>query len=218
MSANLDNPTVLRILLAARTCFGRTGFHGTSLREIAEEAGVSKALIHYHFENKETLLLELEHHVHQEVAEEIRQISLGREPGLECAADALDKLAESMLRFQHLVPVFVELGAIAVRREDLGMQLQAFFHEATRLIETAIHETLGDEVARLRLPPRRLASVLMACLHGISLNTYPGSEALTAQRLRDFKEILLAGIITGDPPAEERPAGGDSDHSEPGET
>jgi AcrR family transcriptional regulator len=216
MSANLENPTVRRILVAARECFGRGGFHGTSLREVAQAAGVSKALIHYHFENKETLLLELERDVHREIAEEIRQISLDRQPGLECAADALDKLAESIVSFQHLVPVFLELAAVAVRREDLGLQVQSFFHEATRIVETAIYQTLGDEASQLRVPPRRLASLILAWVQGVALGAYPGNEAQTAQRLRDFKEILLAGLLAdGDSAAA---VAARSERHEPGRT
>ena len=45
-----------RILDAADELFGEIGFDGTSTREIAERAGVNKALIHYHYESKDALL------------------------------------------------------------------------------------------------------------------------------------------------------------------
>lgn len=45
-----------KILNAADTLFGELGFNGATTREIAELSGVNKALIHYHFNNKETLL------------------------------------------------------------------------------------------------------------------------------------------------------------------
>ncbi len=44
------------ILLAADQMFGEIGYDATSTREIAEACGVNKALIHYHFKNKEGLL------------------------------------------------------------------------------------------------------------------------------------------------------------------
>ncbi|MEM1156233.1 MAG: TetR/AcrR family transcriptional regulator [Pseudomonadota bacterium] len=40
-------------LLAACRCFAKTGFHGTTLRAIAQEAGVPLGSLHYHFGNKE---------------------------------------------------------------------------------------------------------------------------------------------------------------------
>jgi AcrR family transcriptional regulator len=43
------------ILNVAEELFAERGFHGVSVREIAERAGVRQSLIHYHFSNKETL-------------------------------------------------------------------------------------------------------------------------------------------------------------------
>lgn len=40
------------ILHAARGVFARNGFNGTSIREVAEEAQVNKAMIYYHFSDK----------------------------------------------------------------------------------------------------------------------------------------------------------------------
>ena len=44
------------ILAAADEVFGAIGYDAASTREIAESCGVNKALIHYHFKNKEGLL------------------------------------------------------------------------------------------------------------------------------------------------------------------
>jgi len=49
--------TKLLLLKAATTAFAYDGFHGTSLKKIAREAGVNQALISYHFGNKEGLYL-----------------------------------------------------------------------------------------------------------------------------------------------------------------
>lgn len=43
------------ILNVAEGMFAERGFHGVSVREIADRAGVRQSLIHYHFVNKETL-------------------------------------------------------------------------------------------------------------------------------------------------------------------
>src|SRR3989304_4777794 len=54
-------PTSARpaILAAARHLFAERGFAGTSMREIAEAAGVSKAAIYHHFRDKRRLYREL---------------------------------------------------------------------------------------------------------------------------------------------------------------
>lgn len=47
------------ILGAAARCFARNGYRGTSLREIAQEYGGSKASLLYHFDSKDAILREL---------------------------------------------------------------------------------------------------------------------------------------------------------------
>ena len=59
-----------RILDTAEKVFSRKGFDGARVDEIAEEAGVNKALIYYYFESKTALLEELvERAVRELVAE-----------------------------------------------------------------------------------------------------------------------------------------------------
>lgn len=50
-----DGETEQRILEAAKVVFVRRGTAGARMREIAEEAGVNQALLHYYFRSKERL-------------------------------------------------------------------------------------------------------------------------------------------------------------------
>src|SRR6188768_3986671 len=50
-----DSDTETRILNAARAVFIRRGTAGARMQEIAAEAGVNQALLHYYFRSKEQL-------------------------------------------------------------------------------------------------------------------------------------------------------------------
>lgn len=50
-----DTDTERKILVAATTVFIRRGTAGARMQEIAEEAGVNQALLHYYFRSKERL-------------------------------------------------------------------------------------------------------------------------------------------------------------------
>src|SRR4026207_2069133 len=50
-----DQDTEQRILAAARTVFLRSGTAGARMQEIAAEAGVNQALLHYYFRSKDRL-------------------------------------------------------------------------------------------------------------------------------------------------------------------
>lgn len=50
-----DQTTEQRILDAAKKVFVRKGMAGARMQDIADEAGINKALLHYYFRNKEKL-------------------------------------------------------------------------------------------------------------------------------------------------------------------
>jgi AcrR family transcriptional regulator len=50
-----DHKTEERILEAAKTVFMRDGLYGARMQDIADTAGINKALLHYYFRNKEKL-------------------------------------------------------------------------------------------------------------------------------------------------------------------
>ena len=44
-----------KIIQSAKAVFHKKGFDGARMQEIADQSGINKALLHYHFKNKETL-------------------------------------------------------------------------------------------------------------------------------------------------------------------
>lgn len=54
-----DIDTEKRILEAARMVFIRKGYNGARMQEIADEAGINKASLHYYFRSKDRLFAEI---------------------------------------------------------------------------------------------------------------------------------------------------------------
>jgi TetR/AcrR family transcriptional regulator len=50
-----DNSTEDKILEAAKEVFMKYGLYGARMQDIADTAGINKALLHYYFRNKEKL-------------------------------------------------------------------------------------------------------------------------------------------------------------------
>ncbi|HPF12228.1 MAG TPA: TetR/AcrR family transcriptional regulator [Flavobacteriaceae bacterium] len=55
MNKPLTITTETQILEAAKSVFQRKGMEGARMQEIADEAGINKALLHYYFRNKQLL-------------------------------------------------------------------------------------------------------------------------------------------------------------------
>jgi AcrR family transcriptional regulator len=78
------------ILEAAREAFAEGGYHRTALEDVAERAGVSKALLYEHFDSKRELhRAMLEAHV-RELVERLNAALAGAEPGQERLRAGLD--------------------------------------------------------------------------------------------------------------------------------
>jgi len=59
MKYKKDKSTEEKILEAARKVFVRKGMYGARMQDIADEAGINKALLHYYFKNKQKLFEEI---------------------------------------------------------------------------------------------------------------------------------------------------------------
>ena len=67
--------TIQNILSAAEELFSEKGFNGTSVNMIAEKAGVNKALIYYHFKDKDDIVNSLFENIIKESDEYINRFT-----------------------------------------------------------------------------------------------------------------------------------------------
>src|SRR5438093_10505136 len=59
LERRLDSEKAKRIVAAMRASVGRRGAAGSTFDHVAQEAGVSRGLLHYYFGSKERLLVEV---------------------------------------------------------------------------------------------------------------------------------------------------------------
>ncbi len=62
-----------QLLQAARRLFVAKGYRGTSINEIASEAGVTKGAVYFHFHSKEDILLGLVRHIFDGLEDRFRE-------------------------------------------------------------------------------------------------------------------------------------------------
>jgi TetR/AcrR family transcriptional regulator len=90
-----DSNTEQRIFDAARRVFMQKGLAGARMQEIADEAGINKALLHYYFRNKEKLFEGIFNEV-------ILRISSG-------LASTFEKEMDVMGRIRSLVDIYIDV-------------------------------------------------------------------------------------------------------------
>ena len=102
-----------RIVRAAVRIFGKSGYRGASMTDVAEEAGVSKGLLHYHFHTKERLLIEAQRATFREIYRRFSERAQAGQQGLTAAVKVLDHLWASIRELKDGAPLIVETLSLA---------------------------------------------------------------------------------------------------------
>lgn len=162
-----DRATEDRILDAARRVFIRRGTAGARMQEIAEEAGVNQALLHYYFRSKEAL------------AERVFLEAAGRlVPALAVVIDPTTTLEQVIERFVHTYIDTVRTtpylpGYLLAEAQQNPARLESLMQRAVGTVPSDIaRQAIGRlgtllraevEAGRMRaVPPRMLFVNLMA--------------------------------------------------------
>jgi AcrR family transcriptional regulator len=176
-----------RMLDAARTIVAQGGAAALSTGDVAIAAGVSKALVHYHFRDKETLLAQLARHVGDAV--------VAREGDVVLRTDAPRPL-DAYWEWVH-----AELDAGDVR------VLLALTPGASDIVSAALDDVLArrrmmatrhvDGVFahfgfRPHVPPAVLGDAMVALLDGLAAS----SALLPAQNARATFDAIWLGLLT----------------------
>jgi len=154
------------ILDAAVKVFSESGFHGGSLREIAERVGLSQPGLLHHFANKEQLLEAVLTH-RDDLALERMGTDL---PTGVALIDALIDLTAFNATTPGLVALFAVLSGEATASDHPGHQ---YFRQRYAYVREITEEAVVDGQARgdLRpeLEPAEVSRTLIALLDGLQI-------------------------------------------------
>ncbi|MBM73871.1 MAG: hypothetical protein CMK59_00610 [Proteobacteria bacterium] len=171
------------ILRAASRIFGEMGYDGASVQKVADEAGVSKSLVHYHFHTKEKLLLEAQKTTFRELHRRISEGAKRGDIGLRAALSALDSMWESIRDLREGAPFVVETLSLAGKKKDLQPNIRAFYEESTALLSDGIKCVFAEDLERLAIPPDRMAILLRIVLEGLTV------ELAQVQTTADLRRV-----------------------------
>lgn len=186
--------SIHRILDAAARMFGRDGYAGASMGAVAEAAGVSKGLLHYHFSSKEHLLIEAVRATFRQLNARFDDRFRRGERGLPTALEALDALWSTVRDMSAWTPFMVETMSLATKDAPLRADLFAFYDESAEMLIGGIREAFANADERPPLPPERLARLVRIALHGLVLElAYARTDAERAvvdQSYRDLRDLF----------------------------
>lgn len=176
--AEPEQSTRDRILDIAMDLFIEQGFDKTSLREIADQLGFSKAAIYYHFQSKDEILLALHMRLHEFGRRAMERF--GEAPAtLEAWAMLLDGVIDEIFENRRLI-LMHQRNAAAFRLHHADEH-----DEANQDMEEQFRRVFSDPAVPLRDRVRMVAAV----------GTIMGGLVLSGDLLKDVPSEELADLI-----------------------
>jgi AcrR family transcriptional regulator len=185
----LDSEKARRIVQAMRASVGRRGAAASTFDHVAQEAGVSRGLLHYYFGTKERLLVEVVRH---DSDVRLRQL----EESL-AEADSVDAIVEALVtQLQDYVgedPVshalIYELFSVSRRNDEVRGELAELYRRVRGQVAEVLRAKERAGVVKLRGDADSVASILFALGDGLELQ-------LVSDPDWDSTETFQAGIAT----------------------
>ncbi|MBM4373902.1 MAG: TetR/AcrR family transcriptional regulator [Deltaproteobacteria bacterium] len=193
-----QNPRVVQILDAASRCFARDGLANTTVQEIAVEANLTKSMIHYYFESKQVLILELQAFVHERyfrrVQQKLEALAAAAAPSEERLQGALWEVFDIIADKQFL-RLQLELMAEAGRDPYMKNRMQLAQERARDFIEQGAEQVVNAEGGpQIRLP-RAIAFLISSTLQGLRIQEFISGEEDLARNAYGLFIAMLTGAM-----------------------
>jgi TetR/AcrR family transcriptional regulator, fatty acid metabolism regulator protein len=186
-------PKQAHLIRSAYKVMGEKGLSHLSLQDVADEAGVSKAILPYYFESKENLILLTMRWVLARVAQRIREAIAeadAAEGKVEAMIDAIFLGPESNRRF-YLV-FFDFLGYAA--RNDRFSDVSTTFHEICNSLYAEVIRLGQEEGVFGGNDAREAATVVRALVDGLFTQWIQDKEWRQAHPR--YREMCKRSVLT----------------------
>jgi len=193
-----------RIFEAARKVFARKGRDGARMQEIADEAGINRALLHYYFRSKQGLFEAVFAYMFEQYMRSFDAVLEPGQPFSELLRRFVDHYIDYSIEHQDMIRLI--MGENLRGASILGEALRAAKRTEGSLpnrLEEAIRTAAKKGEIREVDPQHTLLTIISACIHFIVMKPtmqamFPDAQAdfaaFTEARKQHITDLLLLGM------------------------
>lgn len=186
--------SIAHIVEATLRVLARQGYARTSLMDIANEVGMSKGAVHYHFPTKEALITQVLQHAVDAVAERTRKVWAAGANPLIAMRSALRELWAVRASVSDDVKVVADLLAQSMHDANLREPLAGYYRIAFSQVEEQLRnaQALG---LRPKIDPAFVPRILHALLDGLFLQKIVDPDSIGDEQVVGALEIIAASLF-----------------------
>src|SRR5947209_2395431 len=172
----IDSEKAKRIVDAMRASVGRRGAAGSTFDHVAQEAGVSRGLLHYYFGTKERLLVEVVRR-DSEIRLDTLQERLNNAHSIDAIVDALVTQLKDFVREDSAYQAIIyEMFSASRRNDEIRGELAELYRKVRGRVAELLRAKEDEGVVKLRGDAEAVASVLFALGDGLELQLVSDPE------------------------------------------
>ncbi len=189
----MKNNKYNQILNIAAKLFAFKGYKATSVREIAEKSGITKATIYHYFSSKEEILFEIMNNAMDEALKDLKKIAQMNIHPIEKLKNSLNFYSKYYVSKQEdLILLVNELNSLNKKYKQVLIEKERIY---VNLFKSILNE-LKEKKLLKDIPLTVIAFTFFGMVH-YTIKWYKSSGKIKPEKLSEyFVEIFTKGILT----------------------
>jgi TetR/AcrR family transcriptional regulator len=184
---SLDHHSESSILETAKSVFLKRGYFGTRMQEIADSAGINKAMLHYYFRSKDKIFDAIFKESFNSIFPKILEILDSDEPFEQKIHSFFSRYIDILLKHPH-IPGFV-MHEIAHNPERLKTFFQQHLADTPKKFVKQVKQEI-DAGHIVKMDPRQII-VNILCLAVFPFAAKPLIQHVLNLKDSDYKDFML---------------------------
>ena len=184
----MSGDTRERIIKSAFTVLSRQGYENTSIKGIAEEAGVAQGLVHYYFKSKQQLVIE----VLFDVCKKMDVYTAEGEAGATAAFENFKVLLRTRPDAHTL---YIQLIGVGLHDKEIGAGIRENITQERGRVENLARQVLAQREADPS-PARAIAGAVWAGVIGIMVQKMVDPEFNADEAVDALAAMSLSAVYS----------------------
>lgn len=156
---------------AALRVMSEKGYDKATIKDIANEAGITHGLVHYYFSNKQDILTSVLMETSKRYTQEMRNLRANVASG-QLTGAALNEPKKSVYERPEWYSLRYELFALGLRNPEVTSGVDALLSNARHGVVTILQDLFQD----VREDKESIVALLISCFDGLALQKLVNSE------------------------------------------